>query len=84
MTEHVIELTPGDVRRAAAFIAHTITNDGDGLAEVLSEAVSLSRSTHLMIAIANLFLELLPELRTPTGQDLVRESIAVLASMETT
>lgn len=84
MTHHTIVIEPGDVRRAAAFLVHTARQDDDGLAAVLIEASEAGRSVPMTIALAGLFVELLPELRTPSGMSLVRESVAMLASMETT
>jgi hypothetical protein len=82
MSNHTVTLEAGDVRRAAAFLAHHLDGNGDGLADVLAEAVELHRSVNLLFAVTALFGELIPELRTPSGIALVREAVLVMAAQE--
>lgn len=74
-----MNLTPDDHRRAAAIVIHHGTANIDGINEILADAEG--RATELLLSVLGLYGTLVPELRTPTGQNFMASYVLELAGI---
>lgn len=81
-TDHSITIDAADHRRALAALTHYLYDDLDGLTVVLNEATG--RQVELLLAVLNSTTQLLPELRTPLGVQLLRQQLMYAATEEGT
>jgi hypothetical protein len=79
-----VDVTPGaaDYRRAAALIAHYGRNDNPGIGEIMAETAETGRPLPLILALLAVFNEVIPEMRTPLGMNLLSDYVLRLAGME--
>ncbi|HLS16190.1 MAG TPA: hypothetical protein VK095_16915 [Beutenbergiaceae bacterium] len=84
MTEHTITLDAGDHRRALAALSHYLHDDLDGVAASLGEANETGRRLELLLAVLSTTANLLPELRSPLGVQLLRDHLLHAANQEGT
>lgn len=72
----------GDYRRAAAMIVHHARRDQPGQNAVVTEALQADRLGNLLQAVLHLYEQMLPELRSPLGLQLLSSKVVELAGME--
>ncbi len=82
MPENPAVLYPADYRRAAALIVHFQHGDTEGVAAVLGETSEDGRPVSLILAVLQVYAELVPELRSELGISLMTSSILRMAGME--
>ena len=77
-----ISLEIADLCRASALVAHFGRDDAEGVHAVLQETVDARRTTQLLLAVLDLYNQIVPELRTPLGMSLMSSHILRLAGLE--
>ena len=73
----------GDCRRATAVVVHYGTNSSDGISEVFKESVEIGRVTELILALLDLFQNVVPQLLTDLGMACISDALIDLANDET-
>jgi hypothetical protein len=82
MTDSNETFTPTDMRRAAALLTHYGVGDMEGVAEIWREAAESDTWPDLAGAIAALFFDLSPELRTSEGHRRLQELVRAYRAAE--
>ncbi len=78
----MIRIEAEDQRRACALIAHFGRGNVDGIDAIIHETNQTGRLTELLIAVLHFYAEVVPELRTPAGLDLLTRHVLRLAALE--
>lgn len=78
MTNHAAT----DCRRASALVVHYGTEQHDGVNEVLKESTESGRATEFIIAVLQLFQNVVPQLVTELGMACLSDTILRLAKDE--
>lgn len=79
--EQVSELA-GDRRRAAAAVVHYGRNNYDGVNAVLREAAEADRVSPFILALLDMYDQLVPELRSELGMSFMSSHVLRIAGME--
>jgi hypothetical protein len=82
LTPEQITALAGDRRRAAAAVVHYAQHNLDGINEVLREAAEIDRVTPLILALLDVYDQMVPELRTDLGMSFLSSHIMRVAGME--
>jgi hypothetical protein len=77
-----MEITEADMRRAGALITHFGQGSDEGVNAILEEAVKAGRCLSLLLAVLAVYNELVPELRSEMGMQLMGSAVLKLAQME--
>lgn len=77
-----MEITEGDMRRAGALITHFGQGSNEGVQAILADAVEAGRVLELLLAVLAVYNELVPELRSEMGMQLMGSAVLRLAQLE--
>lgn len=77
-----VKALAGDRRRACAALVHYLNDSFDGVQAVMEDAKDADRVGPWVLMILDVFESVLPELRTPLGQQLLHRHITRMAGME--
>lgn len=82
MSEPIVKLTPGDLRRAAALVVHYGQDSPQGVAAILEETAEENRAAALVLAIVSMYDEIVPAIHTDTGLQILSRHVMQLAGFE--
>ena len=74
--------SPGDLRRATAFLAHAASTDFEGMAAIWAEAAEVDSWPGFSAGLCAAFFEVNPTLRTERGVAALRELARAYAALE--
>lgn len=78
----MIEVTAGDVRRAAALICHHGHHDDAGIDAILQETNESGRVAELLLGVLSVYGNIVPILHSEVGLAAIQTIIANLAARE--
>lgn len=82
--KHHLTITAADHRRAAALIVHHGRGDNDGLNAIIGETATERRPTELLIAVVDLYQQIVPAVHTELGIQFLSSHLHRLAGIEET
>lgn len=82
--KHHLAITAADNRRAAAIVAHHGRGDMVGISAILCEVNDEHRPTELILAVLDLYQELVPAIHTPLGIQFLSSYLHKVAGLEET
>lgn len=84
MSDRHLTVTAADNRRAAALVAHHGRGDAQGLSAILAEVNDCHRPTELVLAVLDLYQQLVPAIHTPLGLQFLSSYLHKVAGLEET
>jgi hypothetical protein len=78
----MLEVTPGDLRRAAALICHHGHKDAEGADAIILEANESDRIAELLLGVLTVYRNLVPLLHTEAGFMVLQRTITEMAARE--
>lgn len=71
-----------DARRAAAFVCHYGSGNTDGMHAILKEAAESKRGIELLLAVVQMYDEIVPVIHSEFGLQILSRQVMKLAGLE--